>query len=479
MAKRLVAVGTGRRAPSRRSAEWSRPSSSHASRSAVAQRSASAWSRLPPGKAISHEWWRIRSGRLISQTWRSPSASCRGTQTAASSLPAIEKRAGRAGRARSGSRSAIETRFIGGVQTLSQLFLAQAHPGRQLQLAGQGGAGHGAGVGADRAADALADQPGQRMVFQPRHRLALPVGGGAEVQDDALAADALDHGGVARPDHAVRDPLHPQLEGLDDVARLARLAGVAGQMEPGSAGGLESAPVGPGGEAGLVPGQVEADQAAAGVDAGLAGQRQVVLGVVLAQPAGDGHRPQGRRVQPAQDRLDHALDAEATPAVQERRPADLQVVDPLGGGIGAQLVGRPLQRRLRLQDRDHGFEVGDVGGLGGTVGRGHQAQGAGEIEPLLGGQLLRGGGPDRTVEMTVQLGLTPRPEVDYPVARMSLTLEAALSSPVLASSLPFQIWFSSLVMASRWSSPEPRKGGTKSWPLVSMVTPTAWLGFDL
>jgi hypothetical protein len=60
--------------------------------------------------------------------------------------------------------------------------------------------------------------------------------------------------------------------------------------------------------------------------------------------------------------------------MQSRRPADLQVIDVLGGGVHAQLVRGPFQRRLGLEDGDGVVEVADVLGLGGAVVGCDQAQ---------------------------------------------------------------------------------------------------------
>ena len=86
------------------------------------------------------------------------------------------------------------------------------------------------------------------------------------------------------------DALDAESECLFDILRIARFARMARQPQAGRAGGLERRPLGACREADLVAGQVETDQASAGVAACFSRQRDVVLDRVLAHGAYDGHR---------------------------------------------------------------------------------------------------------------------------------------------------------------------------------------------
>src|SRR6202022_303008 len=128
----------------------------------------------------------------------------------------------------------------------------------------QAGAGNGARVGAERAADTRANQLRQRVRREIGHRLALPVGGGAEVERDTFRADPLDDARVTSGGHAVSDPLNTQRKRLLDIRRIARLARVAREPQAGRAGSLECRPLRRGRVANLVAGEIEPDDALAG-----------------------------------------------------------------------------------------------------------------------------------------------------------------------------------------------------------------------
>ena len=154
-------------------------------------------------------------------------------------------------------------------------------------------------------------------------------------------------------------------------------------------------------EAHLVPRQVESDHAAACEIPGDPSQLHVFAGGVLPHRTDDRDRLDQARVQPRQDRPDHLLHGQTVPKVQSRRPAHLEVVDVLGGGIDAQLQRDPFERFLGLHQGDRGLEVLDVLGLAGAVvGRDHP-------KPSPARQLLRGGDAYGTVEMRMQLGFLP------------------------------------------------------------------------
>ena len=146
---------------------------------------------------------------------------------------------------------------------------------------------------------------------------------------------------------------------------------------------------------------------------------------MVAHGADDGHRSQRRRRQAAQDGLDDRGRPQAGGEVQERRPADLQVVDVFGGGVLSQLASGALQGGFGLEDCQGVREVADVFGLRRAVGRRHQAQVSRDAGAAR--QLGGGGRPNRTVQVTVQLGLRPGRERGraYPVAMMSFILVAA------------------------------------------------------
>src|SRR5438046_10722767 len=83
------------------------------------------------------------------------------------------------------------------------------------------------------------------------------------------------------------------------------------------------------------------------------------------------------------------------------RPADLEVVDVLGGRIEAQLERDPLQRLFGLHDLDRRLEVADVLDLArAVVGRDHPQAGA-------TGQFLRGQDAHSAVEVQIQRGRLP------------------------------------------------------------------------
>jgi hypothetical protein len=86
----------------------------------------------------------------------------------------------------------------------------------------------------------------------------------------------------------VRDALHPEAKRLFDVRRLARLAGVAGQMQTRSARRLEGRAVRAGRESHLVTREIEADHTLTGKRAGDLRERDVLLRRVLAHRADDG-----------------------------------------------------------------------------------------------------------------------------------------------------------------------------------------------
>jgi 4'-phosphopantetheinyl transferase len=82
---------------------------------------------------------------------------------------------------------ATEGRLVCGAVACLELGFGHAHPlGGDLELIAQSGGRNGSGVGADGAADATADQTRQGMALQTRHRLALPVGGRTEVENQTL-----------------------------------------------------------------------------------------------------------------------------------------------------------------------------------------------------------------------------------------------------------------------------------------------------
>jgi hypothetical protein len=172
----------------------------------------------------------------------------------------------------------------------------------------------------------------------------------------------------------VGDSLDPEVQGFVDVLGRAGFTCVAGEVEAGRTGGFEGRSVGGDREARLIARQVEPDHAPAGKAARVARQSDVLFRSVLAHTTDDCHRSQRRRLEAAEDSSDDLGHREAAAQVQSRRPADLQVVDVLGGGVRAQLVGGAFQRRLGLEDGDRVVEVADVLGLGGAVVRCDQAQ---------------------------------------------------------------------------------------------------------
>src|SRR5438552_15992393 len=87
--------------------------------------------------------------------------------------------------------------------------------------------------------------------------------------------------------------------------------------------------------------------------------------------------------------------------MQAGRPPDLEVIDVLGLGITAQLVGDALQRLLCLHACDGVVEVLDVLGLAWAVVGGDHSK----TRPP--GKLLRSGNSHRAIEVAMQLGLLP------------------------------------------------------------------------
>ena len=164
--------------------------------------------------------------------------------------------------------------------------------------------------------------------------------------------------------------------------------------------------------------------------------------------------------------------------MQPRRPAYLEVVDVLGRGVNAELIRGALQRLGRLQDRECVVEVRDVSRLRGAVVGGCQAKRPGQVQALAPGQVFRRGGPNRTVEVTVQLGLQPRVEVGrlaQPVVSRSSTFLAAVLRPSLADSLPSTM-FASSVRIVFWAWSQTGTWGAKiAWG--SWSTATFRLGF--
>ena len=116
--------------------------------------------------------------------------------------------------ARAGS---AELGRVGSLVAPPQLVIAHPHPRRQLELVAQRRVCDGARVGADRAPHTGPNQTRQWMLRKRLHGLALPVGGGAEVEHDPLGTDPLDDPRIARPDHPVGDSLHAQVERVGNV----------------------------------------------------------------------------------------------------------------------------------------------------------------------------------------------------------------------------------------------------------------------
>src|SRR5438552_1884377 len=117
-------------------------------------------------------------------------------------------------------------------------------------------------------------------------RFAFPVRGRTHVQDDPLTPQALSDPGYSRADHAVSDPLYAEFERFFDVGRIARLTGMACEMQPCRSRGLKRLPVRRGPVADLITGQVEADDASAREPTRDSRQVQVLLRRVLAHRAG-------------------------------------------------------------------------------------------------------------------------------------------------------------------------------------------------
>src|SRR5207245_7973881 len=117
--------------------------------------------------------------------------------------------------------------------------------------------------------------------------------------------------------------------------------------------------------------------------------------------------------QAGQNSSDYFRHGEPAAQMQPRRPPHLEVVDVLSRRVNAQLQRRALERCRRLQYRDGVVEIRDVGSLRGSIRRRHHPQRAGQIEALLCGELLRGRRSHGTVEVTVQLGLSPALELAY------------------------------------------------------------------
>jgi hypothetical protein len=88
-------------------------------------------------------------------------------------------------------------------------------------------------------------------------------------------------------------------------------------------------------------------------------------------------------------------------------PSHLEVIDVLSRRVEAQLEGGALQRCGRLKDSYRVVEIGDVNGLGRTVLRSYKAERTPEIETLLCGKRLCGRGTHSTIEVAVQLRLSP------------------------------------------------------------------------
>ena len=113
------------------------------------------------------------------------------------------------------------------------------------------------------------------------------------------------------------------------------------------------------------------------------------------------------RCKESEDRADHVRNGEALGQVQPRRPPHLEVVDVLSRGIDAQLQRRALERGRGLHHRNRVGEVGDVFSLRSAIRRRDHPQRPGQVEPLLSGKLRGGRQAHRTVEVAVQLRLTP------------------------------------------------------------------------
>src|SRR5215831_11117954 len=136
----------------------------------------------------------MSAARLIAHTSGPIGPRWSGTQTAAWMRPRWESSDGQERRAATAaaraSRSAIESGVMGDLVDAPQLVRGQAQDvvGDAVLLRERRG-GDGWGVGADRAPNAAAVQAGQRVVLQPLDRPAPEVGGGAEVEDDALGPE--------------------------------------------------------------------------------------------------------------------------------------------------------------------------------------------------------------------------------------------------------------------------------------------------
>ncbi len=140
----------------------------------------------------------------------------------------------------------------------------------------------------------------RRMGVKPADPASVPVGGRADLDDDAARRDLAQHGGILGDVRAMADARHAkQVDGIDRGGGRAGLGGMAGESEPGRPRDAERR--GENGEVGiedLIAGQIEADHPAPGKTRRGAGDGDVRLGIVEPQRADHSARCHTGRLRP-------------------------------------------------------------------------------------------------------------------------------------------------------------------------------------
>jgi hypothetical protein len=229
-----------------------------------------------------------------------------------------------------------------------------------------------------------------------------------------------------------------------DRFRPGGLAGVDGHGEPVSAGERECLGVRPDRVSGFGAGEVEAAHPAVPHGHGELGQLDRRRGREVPEGAHDDPGADveavSRTLQAREDGREHVLRCQATLRVQERTEANLGVPHVLDRLVLGELVGESVEGRRILHDRDRDLEGREIIFQAARVVRDEAALellgvGGREGNATLGGELDHGRGPERSVQVDVQLGLgkPAQPGVGEPGAPQQTPGPSGDASPLSTS----------------------------------------------
>ena len=250
------------------------------------------------------------------------------------------------------------------------------------------------------------------MIDEARRDPKQHVARGADIETDTTLGKANEKALILDGAHAVHDAVGPQqVEGVDDVFRPGKLAGMRYRLESGFARYLKGSGELSRGVGGLVAIEAEGDHTGLGA---LGGDPGYAYGLLRSPIAVGGHDESEadavfdrRETTGAQYDVNCLTVASETPAEQPRPYGKLKPDDAITGGIGKDLVNHALDHRSVVEDTGRGND---------SVTKGSERAEAGwhrGIEPSCSGQLGERRTAHTAVEVEMQMCLGKTGEIAF------------------------------------------------------------------